>query len=187
MPVHKAVPTLSSVCVQRIGQLFIEITKCLKQCSASKKNGILTKLKLGNVKDADHNKSEENRDKKDVQSQNETQEMEETNSPKLEAVESNGDTTPAVEQLGGVPLAPPMEKDEALEEDETPEKEDERRKKREGELEMKTYFNYYPQTTWRRYSVIMRWLTLLFIWKIQFMCILTIIDFFNEAKNSISS
>lgn len=141
MPVHKDVPTLSAVCVQRIGQLFVEIIKCVNQCSAAKKKGILAKPKLQNIKDADHNKSEENRDGKDAQSQNGTQEMEET--PKPEVVESNGDTTPAAEQLAEVPVAPPMEKDEVLEKDEMPEKEDERKKRMEGESQVKIPFDCY--------------------------------------------
>lgn len=130
MPVHKGVATLSTLCVQRIGQLFIEITKFLNQCSASKKNGILAKQKIVNKKDADH-KSEENRDEKDVQSQSKTQEMEEKNSPKPELLESNGDTTAAAEQLAEMSMTPPLSK------------ENERRKKQEGELQMSMKLSFH--------------------------------------------
>lgn len=45
MPVHKDVVTLSNLCVQKIAQLFIDITKCLNQCSDKKKKKALASQK----------------------------------------------------------------------------------------------------------------------------------------------
>lgn len=124
MPLHKGVETLSTLCVLRIGQLFIEITKCLNRCTASKKKGILASQKLANKKNF-HHKSEKKSDEKDVQNQNETKEVEEkkeTLKPELSG--TNGHATLQAEQVEEAPLTPPLEKEE------------ERKKKKKEELEL---------------------------------------------------
>lgn len=45
MPAHKGVVTLSNLCIQRIAQLFIDITKCVSQCSRNEKKEVLTSQK----------------------------------------------------------------------------------------------------------------------------------------------
>ncbi|XP_045129332.1 uncharacterized protein LOC123515025 isoform X3 [Portunus trituberculatus] len=112
MPFHKGVETLSTLCVQRIGQLFIEITKCLNRCSTSKKKGILAGQKLANKKNLDKN-NEKKSDEKDVQSQNVTkegEEKEETLKPELS--ETNGHAVPQAEQVLEALLTPPSQNEE---------------------------------------------------------------------------
>ncbi|KAG0717514.1 hypothetical protein GWK47_054258 [Chionoecetes opilio] len=120
MPVHKLVPTLSTLCVQRIGQLFIDLTKGLSQCSASKKNAIPSQLKSVNENDAGHT-SEGNSANGETQSQNETKEMEDKNSPTQEWLERKcfRAPPPPTDLLTKEPLSLP------------PENEDQRRKKQE--------------------------------------------------------
>ena len=117
MPVRRGVATLSSLCVQRIAQLFIEITKCINQCSV-KKNEKCQKPETDN-------KSEKKSDEKDTQNVNETQELDDNSSPKPK---SNGDATHTPEntpeKIPEITFTLPLETEE------------ERIKKKEGELKI---------------------------------------------------
>lgn len=69
MPAHKSVTTLSNQCVQRIAEVFIDITKSLSKCSANKKKESLASQKT-EERDTEQNSEESNKENADSNTEN---------------------------------------------------------------------------------------------------------------------
>lgn len=120
MPTHKNVVPLSALCVQEIAQLFIDITKYMSQCTATKKKESLPS-QITEERDREQ-KYEENLNEK-ILGKNEIQEGEVSNSLTCELLEHNGCTHTAAENQAEKSPASIHEKEDK----------EKKRKKQEGQ------------------------------------------------------
>lgn len=86
MPAHKGVVTLNNLCIQRIAQLFIDITKWVSECSPSKKKEALASQK---TEESDREQTGEDNNRK-ITASRLIQKLSHSSRPEL--VEKNGCT-----------------------------------------------------------------------------------------------